>query len=388
MRKKIFVAMMIGCMILGGCRGSGDSTATTDSDNYEAEYDAEDDVLDASDGLAGEDYASDEDVESEEDETEVGTEAVEMRGIIAMIRQTKVSASGGYTDVQIISINPETGAQNVISEFHLDHITYAELQRAEEIDNDTEFYYAQPETFSVYGNNRDWFSDDFTKMKADRTYANNNNEFHAGWVDSDGTFFDVTEAIGAVEEENFSSHTAAQRSKGFVDGKFAFHEYDNTKDYYVSMDDVSSSGLYEAGKDDWYSGLFRRKYNEKLPPTYRIDDNTCIMDIATSGASCPNSVIVDIGSEEIKQYLPDSERYNWSGIMNPGGDTIAFLSTKHGGNEAVELYTVPLVGGEPEKISVVPNGDLLVDITTLIGNNLPVIDSMYAQYCYALIGWK
>lgn len=74
--------------------------------------------------------------------------------------------------------------------------------------------------------------------------------------------------------------------------------------------------------------------------------------------------------------------------MNPGGDTIAFLSTKHGGNEAVELYTVPLVGGEPEKISVVPNGDLLVDITTLIGNNLPVIDSMYAQYCYALIGWK
>lgn len=393
MKKKIFVAMMIGCMILGGCGGSGDNTATTDSDNYEVEYDAEDDVLDASDGLAGEDYASDEDVGSEENETEVETEAVEAEGIIAMIRQTTVSASGGYTDVQIISINPETGAQNVISEFHLNHITYAELQRAEEIDNDTEIYYAQPETFSVYGNNRDWFSDDFTKMKADRTYANNNNEFHAGWVDSDGTFFDVTEAIGAVGESSFSNPgPVAQRARGFDNWRFVFTEIDetksgkidNTRKYCVPLNNISADSLHEASEDDLYNngGFSPLGY-----PTAQVDEKTYIMDKYNSGLMCPSSFIANLETGETEQYIPESERYNWSGVLSPDGSTVAFLSIPSNGGGNVELYTVPLEGGEPTNVSVVANGDVFVNITALPNSDLAITPGLGDVYCF-LLDWR
>jgi len=396
MRKWRFVTMlMVACLMLGGCGGGSESKLAAESheDDYGSEdtsyeegfsYETEEDT--SEEGLVEDEYsAEDDEPKTEEPEK---TEPAEAKGIIAMVRQTQISASGGYTDVQIISIDPETGVQSIVSEFHLDHLTYAEQKRASEIDNDVEFYYAPPEEISVYNNNRDWFSDDFTKMKADRTYVTNSSEFHAGWIDSDGVFFDVTEAIGAVEEDSFSSHTASQKSKGFVDGMFAFHEYPDGKDYYVPIDNASSDGLYEVDEDDWYSYRYKRRGYELWYPTYKIDDNTYITDANASGARCPNSIIVDIRTNETKYYLPDSERYNWGGVLSPSGDTVAFLSVKHGAHEAIELYTVPLAGGEPEKIPIIPNGELLRDITTLTSNDLPLTVSLPEQCCYSLIGWK
>lgn len=392
MKKKVFVAMMLaGCLTFGGCGNGSDTTPTVDSDDYEAAYGNENDSFDTDAEDSDEEYM-DEETEVEEDEAEDEDEPVEAKGIIAMVRQTTTSASGGYTDVQIISIDPETGVQSIISEFHLDHITYAELQRAEEID-DTEFYYLNPkdlDTYRVYGNNRDWFSDDFTKMIATRQYPSNPNEQHAGWIDTDENFFDVSKEAGMVAEANFSNpNPTSQKARGFHDDAFSFYEVDasksgqvdNTRKYCVPLNDISSQACSEVSSDDLYDN---GEFYEYGFPTAQIDDNIYIMD---SSLTCPSSFILNLETDETQQYIPESERYTWSGVLSPDGNTVAFLSIPSNGGGNVELYTVPLGGGEPTGVSVVASEDTLIDITTLSNSDLALTPGTGDMYYY-LIDWR
>ncbi len=388
MRKKIFVAMMIGCMILGGCGGSGDSTATTDSDNYEAEYDAEDDVLDASDGLAGEDYASDEDVESEENETEDeehegGIEPGEAKGVVAMVSQ--MDPSHAATSIQLICINPDSGAQDIIAEWHLETPASANTEVAE-----PRFYL--PDKSSVYGNDRDWLSSDLTKLSITAVFADN--ERHAGWLNSKSEFFDVTKTVGAEHEGSFANpNPVIQSALGFRNDDFAFYEDFSNGDqlhYYVPADNISEDTISEADLEDWYfNKAFTSTAASEFYPTCWVTDSTCIADMYDH-SGYPQSVMANIETEEITEYLPSSERYNWSGVLSPEGETIAFLSVSQQSNGIVEVYTVPTSGGEPTQVELEPNEELLLDTTTLTNDDLygPTSIRNYTSYHFYFLEWR
>lgn len=53
-----------------------------------------------------------------------------------------------------------------------------------------------------------------------------------------------------------------------------------------------------------------------------------------------NSVINDVTTEEITEYIPGDSRYNWNGVLSPDGTQVAFLSTpKRGYRQTYPLYS-------------------------------------------------
>jgi Tol biopolymer transport system component len=102
---------------------------------------------------------------------------------------------------------------------------------------------------------------------------------------------------------------------------------------------------------------------------------------------CPSSFIANLETGETQQYIPESERYTWSGVLSPDGNTIAFLSIPSNGGGNVELYTVPLGGGEPTNVPVIANEDIFVDITALPNSDLVITPGLGDVYCF-LLDWR
>ena len=107
-----------------------------------------------------------------------------------------------------------------------------------------------------------------------------------------------------------------------------------------------------------------------------------------------NSVITQTGTDETTEYIPESERNNWSGVLSPDGNTIAFfsISGRYDGTSP-EIYTIPLTGGNPSSLSVSPTSDLLFDFTTVSHKNIGMGSSETGKSeserfrCY-LLGWE
>lgn len=221
-----------------------------------------------------------------------------------------------------------------------------------------------------------------------------NNERHAGWVDYNGEFFDVTTSINAVQESSFSNpNPIIQSFLGFQGDQFAFYEESSQNDrrhYYVPTNDVSNGTVREVDINDWYfNEAFVSAARDEFYPTTWVDENTCIADIYDN-VGCPQSVCVDIETGEMTHYLPDSERYNWSGVLSPDGITVAFLSVPQRADGVVELYTVPLSGGEPAKVMYESNDTLLEDITILTQDDLygPTSLRNYEECHLYLLEWR
>ncbi len=384
MKKKIFVAMMIGCMILGGCGGSGDSTATTDGDNYEAEYDVEDNALETNDGVV------DENTEVEE-ETEAETKPAEAKGIIAMIQE--LDRNRAVATAQVIAIDPENGQQSIISEFTMRCPTTSEIQSDESLD-DSElrfFFPAFNAEMKPSGNHREWFSQDFDKMIATRVFVDRNSEQHAGWVDTDGNYFDVSEATGMIPESSFSNTAVIeQTATGFDGDDFIFCEEADEGHicYSVPVSNVSDSAAITL--DSQY-GYYENLYHGVVIayPTDWINEQECFADLYDHSDS-PSGIRANIETGEFTEYLPESERCNWSGILDRDGDTVAFLSTTQYADGVVELYTMPISGGEPEKIQLVPNDELVLDTTNLTQEDLygSVYKRNYTDCYFCLLEWR
>lgn len=90
-----------------------------------------------------------------------------------------------------------------------------------------------------------------------------------------------------------------------------------------------------------------------------IDENTCVVNYPeeyylnySGGRDNVTTWGVHLFNKQTKESTPlvlSSTRINWSGIVDPSGKEIAFLSAlKSGGNAAI--YRVSTNGGEPVKI--------------------------------------
>lgn len=355
MRKSIKMLMLASSILLSGC-GDANNSATSatmqvssyDETNNSIDTDA-DDTDDAGTIMDEEDSIDEGNILEDEDNVEeTGTEDIpsaKPKGIIAMIHEYT------YTSVfyeTIISINPKNGQVKLIAKFP------NSIKKLGIIHD--------PEGgVPGYANFRHLFSDDYSK-RATIKYFSEDNSSHAGWLDTDGNFFDVSKAAGEVPKSDFAekpNHMVA----GFTwDGLFAYRTvFKATIPIYHIVDpDNLSKGKYKKVKNVW--DRHATVNDPDLKPTDWINDTRCLADYYIGASESMtgmcnsvqrNSVIFDTKSKKIIEYIPgaNSSRNNWSGVVSPNGKKIAFLS-KLSGNSDVGLYITSPKGGEPVKLEV------------------------------------
>lgn len=360
MRKKVIVTLLTAiCLVLSGCGSSGDSSVVSD-----APYESEDASSDE------EEYSEpDEYVENEGSVPEEAEDSEEVSGIIGMLIHNATQAC----TVQIVSIDPDTGTQHVISEFYLKR------------DNKMLYQWADSRCMA-----RNWFTDDFTNMAVDM-YLSETGECHAGWIDTGGNFTDVTEMSGLAGEKDFFNTAPVQhRAIGFVDGRFAFYDTEAEKVYCIPISSATSAGEVDA--DDVLTRLLQHVKSADL--TCQVDNETYLTDYSATQGS-PQSFIMNPETGEMTEYIPEADRCNWSGVLSPDGDMVAFLSEPETGG-VVELYKMSMNAKTPTAISLQENSAIIVDISTLGTGSLALRPSGYGimfqtmheeGYCH-LLEWR
>lgn len=118
-------------------------------------------------------------------------------------------------------------------------------------------------------------------------------------------------------------------------------------------------------------------------PTDWISDTQFIADheILNMSAHYTTSVLVDVGTHEVTEYIPESSRYNWSGVISPDGSSIAFMSAPASGNGASALYTVALGSDNPIQV---PSS--LPDSVDNHGKRL--LEPLGEGTCVTLLDWR
>ncbi len=357
MKKKVLatvVTLALSTMVLAGC-GSSQEPATASYEEtgpavYADEVEEEpaistepatsvglEDVTDENDDFGR--PPEDECIAWEEDENiEEATiaETGEIEGIIVLT----MYPSHSQLCVVVDTVNPNNGSvQNILS-----------TQITPVIATNEYGYVIFPEN-PRFGNLQDLFTPDFSKIAVTRV-ATSNQSMHAGWMDKDGNFFDVTAAVGEAEASDFED-PARYQAIGFTDdgATFVYKQVDNysnyafeTLGYYaVSVDNMAADASWEISPSDaylhadtsswWWLNDYR--FSDKIDGTHFYADN---------GNSNTNScVLIDTESQTMSDFIPGETRNNWSVVASPDGQQVAFISRpKSGQLNSVELYTMRL----------------------------------------------
>lgn len=342
MKRRIFAAVLIGLVIgMSGCGSDGDTYVDPDT-----QYEVEDDFDSTDEEDIDDDAGFEDEVESGEDE-EGTVDPEEIEGIVAMMTHNTTQSC----TIEIINIDPNTGDQRLISDFYLERSS----------DNDEIYKWADTRY-----NMRGWFSDDFTKMAINKYYSGASssygNEDHAGWIDTDGYFTDVTGACMVKEDDGFFDTSLTQHGAiGFNDGQFMFFDTSTGDVYCSTVVDPPEITMGQPSNDGIMNLLNQLTYRRRL--TYQISPNACIVDYFETSNS-PTSYIIDPATGETTYYIPEADRNNWSGILSPDGDTVAFLSTSKA-QGTVQLYTMSMSERNPTAVPLKSSDDTTTDIATI-----------------------
>ncbi len=316
-------------------------------------------------------WEEDEDVEEEVVIAETG----EIEGIIVLT----MYPSHSQLCVVVDAVNPNNGSvQNILS-----------TQITPVIATNEYGYVIFPEN-PRFGNLQDQFSPDFSKIAVTRV-ATSNQSMHAGWLDTDGNFFDVTAAVGEAETSDFED-PARYQAIGFTDdgATFVYKQVDNysnyafeTLGYYaVSVDNMTAGSSWEISPSDvylhadtsswWWLNDYR--FSDKIDGTHFYADN---------GNSNTNScVLIDTESQTMSEFIPGETRNNWSVVASPDGQQVAFISRpKSGQLNSVELYTMRLDDCSTNHV---------LDINSPEEAHLPTIRGEYdgVDILCAVLDWK
>lgn len=205
--------------------------------------------------------------------------------------------------------------------------------------------------YHLLSDSRFIYSDDFSKCAT--TCSLESGEQHAGWLNSDGTFTDVTVAVGEASKNDFevARHFLAI---GFTnDGRFIYRNDDDETIHYVYVDDLGRS------YDDDDSLMPELKQITGLNSQYRftdqwIDNEHCLGNIYGHD-SLPFGAIIDIrnkGENDELFFSEDSPRYNWNMLLSPDKTSVIFLSNfqEWYNRQEMSLYRIDIETREPELI--------------------------------------
>lgn len=360
MKKKVLatvVTLALSTMALAGC-GSGQESATAasyDESTGPAVYadEVDDGPAEIAEPTDGESYgladvAGENDdfgrppedecavwEEGEDIEEVTVAETGEIEGIIVLT----MYPSHSQLCVVVDTVNPNNGSvQNILS-----------TQITPVIATNEYGYVIFPEN-PRFGNLQDLFTPDFSKIAVTRV-ATSNQSMHAGWMDKDGNFFDVTAAVGEAEASDFED-PARYQAVGFLDdGKtfvykkvddYSIYSFEALGYYAVSIDNMAVGSSWEISPSDIY---LHDDDSWRWLKDYRFSDKVDEMHFyADNGNSNANScVLIDIESQMMSEFIPGETRNNWSVVASPDGQQVAFISRpKSGQLNSVELYTMRL----------------------------------------------
>ena len=265
-------------------------------------------------------------------------EPAKAEGLIVM---TVVNETAGTHLITLNCVDLETGSVFEVSKFPFGYIGDNLYSTANKLDASFGEGY--------YTTRREWFDDDFDRMAANhRDMASG--ECHAGWLNTDGDFFNVTEALGLEAKSDFDPPTVHCAIGFSEDGYFVYKSLvENESDthwefYHVPLDNLTAeaveTGVYLPGDGETYtkSGSGFSDYDSGSGK-YLLNTTDNI------------SYLCDAGGENQQTYVPGTNRLSWNGVFSADGLSIAFMSqSKNGG--AVDIYTMPLVGGDPIKTPI------------------------------------
>lgn len=239
-----------------------------------------------------------------------------------------------------------------------------------------------------YVNFYDMFDTAYTKAILTKDLKNGNT--HAGWIDRDGVFFDVTEELD--EQPGDFEEPIEWRSVGFQGDTFIYAKatHDNMNPYEYYGVDINNL----APGTSWPIDLADKQILAKLPdnnsygynfyrPSSWIDDVWFYGEEVTLYGPY-ESVKFNSQTGESQQYIPGSSRYNWSAVGSPDGQRVAFLSTpKEGQSADIGLYVMPANGGDPQKVQT----NIFYDYAGAGLSTVPqIICPLYVSY--HLLEWK
>ena len=303
-------------------------------------------------------------IESKElttEETSASTKETEdISGIIVMRRLV--------TNTQVLfiisAVDPDTGASRDISQFDVAHIN------GEEYFIYTTDYYSIPgrnkdvanniySTDFMSANHREWFSSDYNKLALTKTYKETG-EQHVGWIKTDGNFFDLTEALNEGIQSDFDN-PKGYLALGFLpDDSFVYVEIDHGEwIYHRTSVDYSSSNVGDQTFRDYYlvddhtlntnrdHMWVHHLVSDWIDDQYYIGNSTYF----TNYEKDKTCFIVDTETQETVSFIPGDSRLNWSGVLSPNSDKVAFLSAPLGNTyTAPDVYVIPIEGGDPVKV--------------------------------------
>lgn len=201
----------------------------------------------------------------------------------------------------------------------------------------------------------------------------NRMETHTGWIDENGEFFDVTEALDWQYHGGFSEEKNGYQTEGFLPGSNELIFRGNYVNYYgVPDNNVTPEAVITYGQE------MKQPYikGRSIFITDKINANLYLVecDIPVDFTIPRRDLaIYDITTGEFSIFLPENTRYNYDGTISPDGVMVAFFSdatSSANGGEGGDIYIVPLSGGEPQ---------LLIEASEFMTN-----DVAYAQ----LINWQ
>ncbi|MCM1126435.1 MAG: hypothetical protein NC429_08170 [Lachnospiraceae bacterium] len=260
----------------------------------------------------------------------------------------------------ISAVNPDTGASHDISQFDVAHINGEE--------NYTTDYYSIPGRYKDFvtsstdftsANHREWFSSDYSKLALTKTFGETG-EQHVGWINADGNFFDLTEALNEGMQSEFDN-PKGYLALGFLpDDSFVYVEIDHGEwTYHRTSADYSSSDVGDQTFRDYYlvddhtlNTNRDHMWVNHLVSDW-IDDQHYIGNSKyfTHYETDKTCFIVDTETHEKVSFIPGDSRLNWSGVLSPNSDKVAFLSAPMGNTYiAPNVYVIPIEGGDPVKV--------------------------------------
>ena len=336
---------------LCACGNDGGNTAPQDPTPPPAEDVPQEDT--SQDTYISEDVPQDVDM-PEENFPELEPEA---EGLIVF--EFRSSVGQEEMTCAIHCMDPDTKEESIFSEF-----TYSLLENSEG------YRYAEATdgllSLFLFQGGRYRFSDDFNKMALDKRFPSSG-ETHAGWLDDNGNYFDVTEALGLQSKSDFDD-PARYFSAGFMNGYFAYYQSTsrdglggNDEYYYVPVDNVTPAAVQKGDipgqNGNPISGEFISGRFEPRDITSWIDDTHYIANEDTGSTTrVVNSFIYDTENQNRTYYVPGNSRMSWNGVVSPDGTQIAFLSTPMSNttHRPADLYIIPVNGGDPVKVENYP----------------------------------
>lgn len=300
----------------------------------------------------------------------------------------------------VYGVDPETGEQRVISEFSIPASVTSNADGSK-----WQTYPMFIPGFSTRLPLRGMFSRDYQYLAVTR-YSLETGEYRAGYYkEGEGLYYtDISKCVGAVGGD--FDEPVKQMAIGFAeDGRFIFADmpsapgwyYDTSEWEFSQVETVgstegikSSLKTYDSADDFLMRGDSWDWMEKNWELTDWIDDTRCLINYPEESVGLMfggdridrwGVRVYDTSTGETASFIPGESRSNWSGVISPDGESVAFLSAPVNGTGSASLYIVPVTGGEPVKIcGDIPSGRGSTGYTiTRPASNITV---------YFLLEWK